>query len=227
MDLTKKTVHYTQEGKTVFDRFYLDEDYNVPEQKEAVQRIVYSSAKLKTEDVRPVENYVKVTGKAYYKILYMTQGETTLSVLEGKIPFEEMIYAENDGEETFFIRNERTEFTVSVVHSRKLTLRVAAEMELGRERMRDEELTTDAESDFPVYKKRQKMNVSELKISKKDTYRIKEEIVLPGTKESIGQILFFDISGRKAEIRPGQDELLIRGEAEVFCMYLSPEEKVE
>ena len=51
MDLTKKTVHYTQEGKTVFDRFYLDEDYNVPEQKEAVQRIVYSSAKLKTEDV--------------------------------------------------------------------------------------------------------------------------------------------------------------------------------
>ena len=32
----------------------------------------------------------------------MTQGETTLSVLEGKIPFEEMIYAENDGEETFF-----------------------------------------------------------------------------------------------------------------------------
>lgn len=65
MDLTKKTVHYTQEGKTVFDRFYLDEDYNVPEQKEAVQRIVYSSAKLKTEDVRPVENYVKVTGKAF------------------------------------------------------------------------------------------------------------------------------------------------------------------
>ena len=37
MDLTKKTVHYTQEGKTVFDRFYLDEDYNVPEQKEAVK----------------------------------------------------------------------------------------------------------------------------------------------------------------------------------------------
>ena len=67
----------------------------------------------------------------------------------------------------FFIRNERTEFTVSVVHSRKLTLRVAAEMELGRERMRDEELTTDAESDFPVYKKRQKMNVSELKNFKK------------------------------------------------------------
>ena len=35
MDLKKKKVHYTQEGKTVFDRFYLDEDYNVGEQKES------------------------------------------------------------------------------------------------------------------------------------------------------------------------------------------------
>ena len=73
MDLTKKTVHYTQEGKTVFDRFYLDEDYNVPEQKEAVQRIVYSSAKLKTEDVRPVENYVKVKLKSLHLRRYNSQ----------------------------------------------------------------------------------------------------------------------------------------------------------
>ena len=131
--------------------------YNVPEQKEAVQRIVYSSAKLKTEDVRPVENYVKVTGKAYYKILYMTQGETTLSVLEGKIPFEEMIYAENDGEETFFIRNERTEFTVSVVHFKKTDSSGSCGNGTGKGTdERDEELTTDAESDFPVYKKQQK-----------------------------------------------------------------------
>ena len=83
-------------------------------------------------------------------------------MLEGKIPFEEMIYAENAGEETLLIRNERTEFTVSGVHSRKLTLRVAAEMELGRERMRDEELTTDAESDFPVYKNSSEMSLSKI-----------------------------------------------------------------
>lgn len=76
MDLTKKTVHYTQEGKTVFDRFYLDEDYNVPEQKEAVQRIVYSSAKLKTEDVRPVENVwiiPTLEKKGFSRILSVTR----------------------------------------------------------------------------------------------------------------------------------------------------------
>lgn len=59
----------------------------------------------------------------------------------------------------------------------------------------------------------------------KDTYRIKEEITIPGTKESIGQILFTDISERKLELRPGQDELIVRGELFLFCMYLSGDEK--
>ena len=53
----------------------------------------------------------------------------------------------------------------------------------------------------------------------------KEEITIPGTKESIGQILFTDISERKLELRPGQDELIVRGELFMFCMYLSGDEK--
>ena len=111
----------------------------MPEQKEDVQRIIQGSAECRTEDIRPVENYVKVTGKVYFRILYMTaSGDPVPAVLEGKLPFEEMVYAESDGNETFFVRNMRTEFTGSVVNSRKLSLRVMAELEIGRERLRDE-----------------------------------------------------------------------------------------
>ena len=69
------------------------------------------------------------------------------------------------------------------------------------------------------------MQLLQLEVTKKDTYRIKEEITIPGTKESIGQILFTDISERKLELRPGQDELIVRGELFLFCMYLSGDEK--
>ena len=69
------------------------------------------------------------------------------------------------------------------------------------------------------------MNLLRLAVSKKDTYRIKEEVTLPGTKESIGQVLLTDVSVRKLDIRTGQDEILLRGEMLVFCMYLSAEEK--
>lgn len=226
MELIRKPIHYTQEGKSIFDQFYLDEDYNVPDQKEDVQRIIQGNAELKPEDIRPVENYVKITGKVYFKVLYMTaSGDPRPAVLEGKIPFEEMVYTEGDGNETFFLRNVRTEFTATVVNTRKLSLRIMSEMEVGREWIRDEELTEDVESDVPIYRKTQNMNLLRLAVTRKDTYRIKEELTLPGTKESIGQLLLTDISVRKLDIRMGQDEILLRGDLLVFCMYLSAEEK--
>ena len=221
MELIRRPIHYTQEGKSIFDQFYLDGDYNVPDQKEDVQRIIHGTAELKAEDIRPVENYVRVTGKVYFKILYMSaSGDPRPAAIEGSMPFEEMVYAQSDGNETFFLRNVRTEFTASVVHSRKLSLRIMAEMEVGREWIRDEELTEDVESDIPVYRKTQKMNLLRLAVSRKDTYRIKEEFNVPGTKESIGQVLLTDLSVRRLDIRMGQDEVLLRGELEVFCMYL-------
>ncbi len=228
MELIRKPVHYTQEGKKIFDQFHLDEDYNVPEAKEDVQKVIQGTAEVRTEDIRQVENYVRVAGKVYFKILYVTaSGDPGPAALEGKIPFEEMIYAEGNEGEDYYIQNVRTEFTASVVHSRKLSLRVTVELEVEREQLKDEETTVAVESEVPVYCKKQQVSLLTLAVSKKDTYRIKETITLPGTKESIGQILLTDITGRKLDIRPSENELQIRGELLVFCMYLSGEEKVD
>ena len=85
----------------------------------------------------------------------------------------------------------------------------------------------DVDARFLVYKKKRRVNLLELHTTKKDTYRIKEEITLPGTKESVGQLLLSNISSRKLEIRMGQDELRLNGELLVFCMYLSDEGKTD
>ena len=213
MELVRKPIHYVKEGKRTFDQFYLDEDYNVPDAKDDVQRIVQGTAEVRTEDIRLVENYVRIVGKVYFRILYVTASADPMpAVLEGKIPFEEMVYTENGEEDSFFIQNVRTEFTSSVVNSRKLSLRVTVELELGRERFEDEETTVDVESGIPVYKKMKRVNLLKLVVSRKDTYRIKEEVTLPGTKESIGQILLSEVEVRKVDIRAGQDEMLLRGE---------------
>lgn len=228
MELIKKPIHYTQAGKGIFDQFHLDEDYNVPEQKPDVQKIICGSAQLYAEDIRPVENYIRVTGKIYFRILYMTEvGEPGPAVLEGKLPFEEMVYGESDGNETFFLRNTRLEFTPAFIHSRKLGLKIMAEIEIGREWIRDEELTVDIESEKEIYTKKEKRNLLKLTVSKKDTYRIREEITLPGTKESIGQMLFSEANVRRLDIRPGQDEVILRGELQFFGMYLSAADKTD
>ncbi len=228
MELIKKQVHYTQEGKRTFDQFYLDEDYNVPDAKEDVQQIIQGNGTVKIEDIKLVENYIRISGKLYFQILYVTAtGDPQPAVLEGKIPFEEMVYTDGGEMESYFIQNIRIEFTVSLVHSRKLSIRAMVEMEIGREKLEDEETTVDIDSPVPIYRKMKNVNLLELHTTKKDTYRIKEEITLPGTKESVGQLLLTDVSSRKLEIRLGQDEMQLKGELLVFCMYLSEDGKTD
>ena len=228
MELIQKQVHYTQEGKRTFDQFYLDEDYNVPYTKEDVKQIIQGNGTVKTEDIRMAENYLRISGKLYFQILYITDtGEPRPAVLEGKLPFEEMVYMDGGEMEDYFIQNIRVEFSSTLVHSRKVSIRAMIEMEIGRENLEDEATTVDIEATVPVYKKMRRVNLLELNTTKKDTYRIKEEITLPGTKESIGQLLLTNISSRKLEIRLGQDELRLQGELLIFCMYLSEDGKTD
>ncbi len=228
MELITRPIHYTQEGKRIFDQFYLDEDYNVPEAADDVGRIVQGRAEVRTEDIRLAENYVRITGKVYFQILYITDSaDPQPAVLEGKLPFEEMVYAEEGGEGSYFIRNMRTETGVMVVNPRKLSLRIMVELEVGREKMEDEETAVGVEADIQICRKMKNVNFLKLDVSKQDTYRVKESVSLPGTKESIGRMLLSDLDCRKLDIRIGQDEVYIRGELLLFCMYLSGEGKTD
>lgn len=228
MELTGKSVRYTQEGKRLFDQFYLDEDYNVPESADDVRRVILSCAEVRSEEIRIVENYIRITGKVYYRILCLSaSGDPQPETMEGKIPFEEMVYAENTDGESYYIRNTRTEPSVTVVNSRKLGIRIMVELEIGREKIVDEEIILDAQGDAELFRKMKKRNLLTLHVSKKDTYRIKEEAVIPGAGESIGKILFTDICSRKFDVRIGTDELFLRGELLLFCLYLSPDGKTD
>ena len=170
MELIRKPIHYTQAGKNIFHQFYHDEDYNVPEQREDVGRIICGSAGLRSSDIRPVENGIRITGALDFHILYMTSsGDPKPAALEGKIPFEETVYTETDGNETFYLCNARVEFTPVLINGRKLMLKFMAEMELGREWIRDAEPTENVESDVQLCRKMRKMNLMKLMVSTKDT----------------------------------------------------------
>ncbi|MBO5461221.1 MAG: DUF3794 domain-containing protein [Ruminococcus sp.] len=228
MELVQKQIRYMKEGRRTFDQFYLDEDINVPDAKEDIRQIIKGDGKIKIEDIRLTENYLRISGKLQYQILYITDAiEACPAVLEGKIPFEEMVYMDEKEMDNWFVQNVRIEFQASMVHSRKVSIRAMVELEIGKEIQSNEATTIDIEETVPVYKKKRNVNLLGLKICKKDIFRIKEEITLPGTKESIGQILLHDIGSRKLEIRTGQGELKLQGELQVFCMYLSEDGKTD
>lgn len=228
MEQLKKAVRLNKMGRKVMDQFHVDGDVNVPDAKNDVARIVLSVGSVKIEDIKMVENYARVIGKVVYQILYAVDAaEQKLSSLQGKLPFEEMVYLEEEPEGQIFVKAAEAELTATMIHSRKLSLKVMVEMELGSEGIREEELTMDVEGEEDLYKKYKERNLLKLHMVKKDTYRIKEEMHIPGTKENIGTLLWTEVASRKLDTRLGTDELTVRGELQVFCFYESLEGKID
>ena len=132
MEFDKKYFTVYRQGKEMTDQFYLDEDFNVPDMKRDVERIILSEGRVHVDDMKRVENYVRVTGTVIFKILYVTdEGDTKITSLEGKIPFEEMVYTDEEPLENIFMKCANADMTVTVIHSRKLNLKVVVDMKLS------------------------------------------------------------------------------------------------
>ncbi len=228
MEIITRQMETNQIGKRVINQFMVDEDYNIPDSKDDVQKVIMGEGIARITEMKPVENYLMVQGQIEFQILYHAEGfEPRFVGLEGKLPFEEMIYIEDGADKSFDVKCVRVDLNVSMVHSRKLRLKAMVEMQVESEYQSLEALPIDVECDYPVYKKQKEMELLKLQVSKKDTYRVKEEINLPGTKESIGVLLWADIANRKLDTKLVDGEVQLLGELLVFCFYESPDGKID
>lgn len=228
MEYEKKEMLIYQQGKTITDQFYLDDDYNVPDARSDVGKVILSEGKLKVEELKEVENYIRAAGTLAFRILYESDDiERKLCVLEGRIPFEEMIYVEEPLAGAPFLKSSNAELTVTVINSRKLSLKVLAELLVSSEGKKETELTMDVENSEKLYKKKETTQLLGLFSGGRDIYRIKEEVTLEGTKENIGTLLWTELSSRKLDTRIGTDEIELRGELLLFCLYESVDGKTE
>ncbi len=227
MELVRKQIQRNKMGKNIVSQFVIDNDYNVPDVKKDIYRIITGEGKILVDEVRPMEQYVRIKGRLEFQILYVADGaENSLDCLTGQFPFEEMVYAE-EKEVPYILRDAKVEISTIMIHSRKINIKAMVEMEISSEIEEADALTTDVEGEESVYKKQREVNLLKLCVSKKDTYRIKEEIQLPGTKETIGNLLWTDVSARKMDTKLGEGGLIINGEVMVFCFYESPDGKLD
>lgn len=227
MEILKTNIQMNKLGRPVVDQFAIDEDYNVPDSKADIGRIISGEGKIKIEEMKKLENYIRISGKLQFKILYVTDTtEPTLSSLEGRIPFEEMVYVEDVKlDSDYIVQVSRVDFSASLIHSRKISIKTIVDLIVHSERMQEEQAATDMEGE--LFKKKRMLNVLQLNISKKDICRIREEIEIPGTKENIGSVIWNDISLRKVDTKLIQDALEVKGELMVFCFYESQEGKMD
>ena len=228
MNLITKQREVNQVTRRVTNQFILDEDCNVPDSKSDIEKIIMSDGAVKVDEIKAVENYLRVQGCVEFRILYVADGfEPSYVCMEGRLPFVEMVYADGGTGGKLELKNSRVEINANLIHSRKVRMKAMVEFELEEEKQTVEEIPLDLECECSVYKKQEPMELLHLQVSKKDMYRVKEEITLSGTKETIGRVLWTDVKNRKIEVRAAVEELQISGELLVFCFYESPEGKID
>ena len=97
MEYVTKQMQTYKTGNTIMDQFYIDDDYNVPDVKNDVKKVILGEGTITVEDMKVVENYIRVAGKLKFKGLYVTEeGGVRLSCLEGMTHFEGKIYIESE-----------------------------------------------------------------------------------------------------------------------------------
>ncbi|MBQ7707038.1 MAG: DUF3794 domain-containing protein [Lachnospiraceae bacterium] len=229
MDFSKKDIHTSILKTTRNSQLTIDDDFNIPDSKKDVERIVAETGNVTLEEVIAEEGRVKITGTVYFKVLYETNDENgpDMEVYENEIPFEDIVNIEEANRTSRpEVRCVLEDLSASIINSRKLEVRGLIDNQICIYEDGFTNCATDLENGNGIECRHTDINISETVINKRDVFRIKEEIEIAQNKPNIKEILWSDVALRNVEVRPMKDKLAVRGEVEVFAIYKSDEEHV-
>ncbi len=204
----------------------LDDDYNVPDYRADIVKIIREQGELKLEEVKPAAGAVWIKGKLIFKILYRSDQESgKISCLKGELPFQEKLNMEELSEyDPVKASYEIEDLTVGVIHSRKLNVRAVLVLRAESEVMRTQELTNGIQAEEGCMQLHRAMEVSQQLFAKRDICRQKNEIVLPSSKPNIREILWKSIELRNVGSRLDKDGIHLTGEILLSVLYQEEEE---
>ncbi len=226
MELVKKYIHRNRQKSRVVSQLALDDDINVPDSKPDAIRILSERAIPVLEQKKALTGRLVLSGKLDFCVLYATNEEDNkIQCLKGKIPFEETINMENlEERDNAEVRWTLEDFQVSMINSRKISMKAVLAFVAEARELVDEEIVTDVEAEEPIYTKKETVRMLQLLAQKKDTFRVKEELTLDNNRPNIYELLWEDVGFHHMEIRPEEGRLSIQGEMEVFLLYTGEEE---
>ncbi|MEG2700650.1 MAG: DUF3794 domain-containing protein, partial [Hungatella sp.] len=113
-----------------------------------------------------------------------------------------------------------------MINSRKLSIKAIVTLEVRVETLYDVEAASDIEQgEMPgaetvqMESLKRSIEVAAIAARRKDTYRIKEDISLSGSKPNMDQILWSEMRLRGVQTKPLDGEIHVEGELTVFVIY--------
>ena len=219
MELVKKHIHMNRRRGSVTSQITLDDDFNVPDTMDDVEQLILDSGEIQIESAKNQGEKVAVKGKLSFRNLYRTPDEQVMT-LAGNLPFDEIVNMPGL-EENDYVRAgwELDDLHVGIINSRKLDVKALVTLTIQAEAIGDVVAAEDVRFDGEVESLKREIDVAVLAVRRKDTFRVKEVLTLPGNRPDIDKILWQDVKLRGVSTKPLDGRIHIDGELMVFAIY--------
>lgn len=221
MELLKKNIHMDRIRTEASNQIALEDDINIPENKQDVSALNLEKGKIVIEEVKPGTDEVTVRGRLFFAVLYHTTEEGSRLVnLEGKISFEEKLHLQGvTSADAVTVSGEVEDLSVNVINSRKLNVQSVVTLNAQVEELYDEEVPIGVHGEENIEYHKVPMDLAQIAISKNDIFRMKEEITLPSNYTNIYQILWDYVSLGDVEFKLLEEKITIQGDIHFFLLY--------
>lgn len=223
MELNTHICTQLVEKAKAFAQITLDDDYIVRDNKPDVIRIIYTKGDVLLEDAKVGNQVVWITGKLRFDSLYQSDDEThRLESVSGEILFQEKLVMDEveDGDEVS-IDVKIEDLSVGLINSRKLVVRSVLNISVTSVEEQDIAITCAPSEETDYEQKTGEEPLMCLVENKRDVMRIQKEVLLPNSRENIGQLVFFQVDYRNEEIILQDDKMQIQMDAQLWVLYRS------
>lgn len=220
MELIKKNIRMDQIKCQSNLQLTLDDDYNVPDVKPDIERIVKEQGGVRIHEITPMNGKLLVKGALEFNVLYIGESHgQMLHNMKGMLPFEEMVNMdETCAEDSIRVKWDLEDMTISIINSRKINVKAIVSLSFAAENIYDEEAAVGMEEADIEFQTR-RLPLTSLVVSKKDTCRIKDEVVLSLGKPNIAEILYSEYELENKDARLQENKIALKGDLRLFLLY--------
>lgn len=222
LELEKQNLRRNRLKSQTGTQVTLDDDFIVPDTMSDMAEVILDSGIIQLEPVKVQRERITVRGKLDFQVLYRKE-EGGLQALGGSIPFEEAINVPDLDEKDYVsVSWQLEDLNTEMIHSRKLGIKAIVTLEAKAESLYDTEAAVDvrgADDEIHLQVRRKRIPAAAIALRRKDTYRLKQDITLPGSKPVIERMLWTEMKLAGCQAKPLDGQIHLEGTLMVFALY--------
>lgn len=226
MEMKLQSIHMNRVKCRNALRLTVDDDVNVPDNRPDVRAVIWKTGTVRLNEKKLSSGRLYLKGTLAYHVLYLSEEEAKpVQSVRGELAFDESVeLPEACMGDNISVRADIEEFEIGMIHSRKFAVRALLGILVQAEELHDVRAAVGIEDAGKVHTKTRVIPVTSIAVDKKDTARLREELFLPSGKDSIGELLYWELALRNAEARAKEGFLEAKGELSMFVLWQSDRE---